>query len=61
MSNTNNDIPNDVLAAIAMALYDIQDEVHDPESKVITIKRVSQPYLPWCDKAFGMLQIPNKK
>lgn len=60
MSKTN-DIPSDVLAAIAMALYDLQDEVHDSESKVITIKRTPQAYLPWCDKAFGMLQIPNKK
>ncbi|GAB6011335.1 hypothetical protein [Viscerimonas tarda] len=61
MSNTKNDIPADVLAAIAMALYDIQDEVHDPESNVLTLKRAPQAYLPWCDKIFGMLQNPNKK
>ncbi|MDR1810540.1 MAG: hypothetical protein LBR34_09110 [Prevotella sp.] len=59
--STKNDIPNDVLAVIAMALYDIQDEVHDPESNVLTIKRPAQAYLPWNDKALGMLQIPTKK
>ncbi|MDR1809077.1 MAG: hypothetical protein LBR34_01560 [Prevotella sp.] len=57
----NNDIPNDVLAAIAMALYDIRDEVHDPESNVLTIRRTPELYLPWSDKALGMLQIPVKK
>lgn len=61
MSNNKNNIPGDVLAAITMALYDMQDEVHDVETKVLTIKRVPQPYFPWSDKAFGMLQIPNKK
>lgn len=58
---SENNISGDVLAAISMALYDIQGEVHDVESNVLTIKRVSQDYLPWCDKASGMLQIPNKK
>lgn len=57
----NMNIPGDVLAAISMALYDIQDEVHDVETKVLTFKRPAQDYLPWCDKSFGMLQIPNKK
>lgn len=60
MSN-NNEIPSDVLAAISMALYDMQDEVHDAESKVLTIKHVSQAYLPWADKSFAMLRMPNKK
>jgi len=58
---SENNIPGDVLAAISMALYDIQDEVHDVETKVLTIKRQPQEYLPWCDRAFGMLQTPNKK
>ena len=57
----NNNIPGDVLAAISMALFDIQDEVHDVESNVLTFKRQAQEYLPWNDKALGMLQIPNKK
>ncbi|MFR9166453.1 MAG: hypothetical protein ACLVKO_09655 [Dysgonomonas sp.] len=59
MSDQN--IPNDVLAVIAMALYDIQDEVHDVESNVLTFKRTSHDYLPWSDKIFGMREIPNKK
>ncbi len=58
---SNNDIPADVLAAIAMALYEIQDQVHDMESNILTIKRTTQEYLPWADKSTGMLQMPNKK
>jgi hypothetical protein len=56
-----NEIPNDVLAVIAMALYDLQDEVHDVESNILTFRRPVQAYLPWCDKSLGMLQIPTKK
>ncbi len=47
MSDKKNEIQADILAVIAMALYDIQDEVHDVETKVLTIKRTSQDYLPW--------------
>ncbi|NDW19213.1 hypothetical protein D0T53_09845 [Dysgonomonas sp. 216] len=58
---SNNNIPGDVLAAISMAIFDLQDEVHDVEAKVITIKRKPQDYQPWCDKSFGMLQTPIRK
>lgn len=58
---SNNNIPADVLAAIAMALYEIQDQVHDVESNVLTIKRAPQEYLPWASKEHSMLRMPNKK
>lgn len=57
----NNNIPSEVLVAISMALYDIQDEVHDVESNVLTIKRTTQEYLPWNDKTSGMLQMPVRR
>lgn len=53
-------IPTKVLAAIAMAIYDMQDQ-HDVESNVLTIKHVSKDYLPWADKGFAMLQKPIRK
>ncbi|MFT4073447.1 MAG: hypothetical protein QM654_16170 [Dysgonamonadaceae bacterium] len=58
MSDTN--IPSEVLAAIAMAIFDDQDQ-HDVESNVLTIKRVSQDYLPWAEKANLMLRLPLRK
>ncbi len=58
MSDQN--IPSEVLAAIAMAIYDMQYQ-HDAESNVLTIKHVSKDYLPWADKANAMLQMPVRK
>lgn len=58
MSDTN--IPSEVLAAIAMAIYDDEYQ-HDVETNKLTIKRVSQDYLPWADKGKAMLQMPIRK
>ncbi|MDH6354311.1 F420-dependent methylenetetrahydromethanopterin dehydrogenase [Dysgonomonas sp. PH5-45] len=55
-----SEINNDVLAAIAMAIYELQDEVHDVESNVLTIKRQPQEYLPWAAKELLFRQQPNK-
>ncbi len=57
---SDNNIPTEVLAAIAMAIYDMQDQ-HDIESNVLTIKHVSKDNLPWVDRANGMLQMPIRK
>jgi len=44
----------EVNAAIAMALYQYFDELHDVESGIITIKRVSRHYSPWSSKLYNM-------
>ena len=41
-------------AAIAMALYSYYNELHDEESGVITIRRVSKTYSPWSSKIYNM-------
>ncbi len=46
-------IPADHSAAIAMALY-LYYELHDEESNVITIDRVSRTYSPWSSKIYSM-------
>jgi Na+-transporting methylmalonyl-CoA/oxaloacetate decarboxylase gamma subunit len=46
-------IPADHSAAIAMALY-LYFELHDEESNVITIDRVSRTYSPWSSKIYSM-------
>ncbi len=58
MSDQN--IPKEVLAVIAMAIYDMKNR-HDKESNVLTIKHVSKDYLPWADKGYAMLQKPIRK
>ncbi len=47
------DITGEETAAISMALY-LYSEVHDEESNVITIKRVSKAYSPWSAKSFSV-------
>jgi len=44
----------EVNAAIAMALYSYFNELHDVESGVMTIKRVSRHYSPWSSKLYNM-------
>lgn len=44
----------DKMAAIAMALYLHFNEMHDEESNVITIQRISKTYSPWSSKIYNM-------
>ncbi len=46
-------ITGEETAAIAMALH-LYLEVHDEESGVLTIKKVSKPYSPWSSKIYAV-------
>lgn len=52
-------ISGDVAAAISMALY-LYNELHDDESNVVTIRRVSKTYSPWSSKIYSMREKPGK-
>jgi Na+-transporting methylmalonyl-CoA/oxaloacetate decarboxylase gamma subunit len=52
-------IPGDVSAAISVALY-LYHELHDEESNVITIKRISKTYSPWSSKIYTLREFPGK-
>ena len=41
-------------AAIALALHLFLDEMHDEESGVLTIKKVSRAYSPWSSKIYAV-------
>ncbi len=41
-------------AAIALAVHLFLSEIHDDESNVITIKKVSRSYSPWSSKIYGL-------
>ena len=51
-------ITGDVSAAIAMALY-LNSEIHDEESTILTIKKVSRTYSPWSSKIYGLRRSPR--
>lgn len=46
-------ISGETAAAIAMAIYLCRD-LHDNESNVLTIKKISRTYSPWSSKIFGV-------
>lgn len=47
-------ISGETTAAIAMALHLYLDEIHDKESGVLTIKRISKAYSPWSSKIYAV-------
>ena len=50
----------DTEAAIALALYMYFNEMHDEESDIITVKRVSKTYSPWSSKLYSMRNLRLK-
>lgn len=50
-------LTGEVNAAIATALYLYFEELHDYESNVITIRKVSKSYSPWNSKIYNMRNI----
>ena len=49
-----NGISGEETAAIAMALHLYLGEMHDQESGVLTIKRISKTYSPWSSKIYAV-------
>lgn len=51
------DISGGTNAAIATALYLYFNELHDRESNVMTIEKVSNRYSPWSSKIYGLRNV----
>ena len=51
----------EIYAAIAMALYELENEAHDWEETTLTIDKVAKPYSPWSSKIYGLREVPNKR
>ena len=58
-ADTNLNISADVNAAISTALYLYFEELHDEESGLMTIKKVSKQYSPWSSKIHGLNHGPR--
>ena len=50
----DKEISGEATAAIAMAMHLYLDEIHDKESGVLTIKRISKNYSPWSSKIYAV-------
>ena len=53
-SATRSGISGEVTAAICMALSESQNDVHDIENTILTIRRVERKYSPWSSKIYGL-------
>ncbi len=53
--------PGEVFAAIAMAMHEMQNDVHDVEETVLTITRVKRSYSPWSSKIYTLRETPHRK
>lgn len=53
--------PGEVFAAIAMAMHEMQNDVHDVEDTVLTITRVKRSYSPWSSKIYTLRETPQRK
>ena len=51
--------PGEVYAAIAMAMHEMQSDVHDVEETVLTITRVKRSYSPWSSKIYTLRETPQ--
>ena len=53
--------PGEIFAAIAMAMHEMQSDVHDVEDTILTITRVKRSYSPWSSKIYTLRETPLKK
>lgn len=54
------EVSGEVLVAIGMALYELDEDAHDFESTVLTIQKVQRTYSPWSSKIYGLRELPKK-
>ena len=52
--------PGEVFAAIAMAMHEMQEDVHDIEDTILTIEKVERRYSPWNSKIYSLRELPRK-
>ncbi|MFW6019266.1 MAG: OadG family transporter subunit [Bacteroidales bacterium] len=55
------DTPGEVNAAIATALYMYFNDLHDEESNIITMQKISKRYSPWSSKIYGLRNNPGQR
>ena len=53
-------LTGEVLAAISAAIYELNQDVHDVESTILTISEVKRKYSPWSSKLYTLRQDPRR-
>lgn len=52
--------PGEVFAAIALAMHEMQEDVHDVEDTILTIHQTERRYSPWSSKIYSLREMPKK-
>jgi Na+-transporting methylmalonyl-CoA/oxaloacetate decarboxylase gamma subunit len=60
-TNTSALESGEIVAAISMALHEVEEDVHDLENTVLTMHKVARTYSPWSSKIYGLRNQPQKK
>jgi Na+-transporting methylmalonyl-CoA/oxaloacetate decarboxylase gamma subunit len=47
-------------AAIAMAMHEYMNDVHDVEDMILTIQKVRRTYSPWSSKIYTLRETPRR-
>ncbi|MCD7936119.1 MAG: lamin tail domain-containing protein [Tannerellaceae bacterium] len=50
----------EIIAAISAALHEFNEDAHDIEDTVLTIKKVTRSYSPWSSKIYTLRETPKK-
>ena len=51
----------EIAAAIITALKLYKSNLHDQESEILTVNRITRAYSPWSSKIHGLTQVPERK
>ncbi len=60
VSDEEQEISGDTLAAIALALHLYHQQMQGLEEAVITFKNAAKTYSPWSSKIYGLRKTPNR-
>lgn len=56
----DHELSGEVIAAISAAIHEMNQDVHDIESAILTIDEVKRNYSPWSSKIYGLRQTPKR-
>lgn len=59
LQDGDHEVSGEVMAAISAALYEMEQDVHDKESTILTIDEVKRTYSPWSSKIYNLRQLPK--
>lgn len=60
VEDEDHQLSGEVLAAISAAIHELNEDMHDVESTILTIDEVKRNYSPWSSKIYSLRQLPKR-